>query len=161
MFLSQITTSLPLYDGSDLGNNFSQIMLRIETQACTELQTASPTCTFFTSAMSCAVGNLRSTVHDDVHWHWFPGVSQEAWMFVGSPNGLPKHCSAVCSTPIPTMHCRRTGFGRGVATDTLSKPHNHTNIVIAFIYDTYKGIFICWSVQKGQHHDHENFPNCI
>ena len=57
--------------------------------------------------------------------------------------------------------CRRTGFGRGVATDTLSKPHNHTNIVIAFIYDTYKGIFICWSVQKGQHHDHENFPNCI
>ena len=136
-------------------------MLRIETQACTELQTASPTCTFFTSAMSCAVGNLWSTVHDDVHWHWFPGVSQEAWMFVGSPNGLPKHCSAVCSTPIPTMHCRRTGFGRGVATDTLSKPHNHTNIVIAFIYDTYKGIFICWSVQKGQHHDHENFPNCI
>ena len=70
-------------------------------------------------------------MHDDVHWRWFPGMSQEAQIVVGSPNGLPTdlpkvnptlhHCRhAEAAAPVP----RHRIWADGVAIDTLSRPHN-------------------------------------
>ena len=77
----------------------------------------------------------------------FPGVSQEVQIVVGSPNGLPTHCTEFVSG----MHCRGTGFGRDVAIDTLSTPPSTRKLYWARNRQSVE--FGFWSfLTKGSHH---------
>ena len=87
-------------------------------------------------------------MHDDVHWRWFPGMSQEAQIVVGSPNGLPTDLPKVN----PTLHqCRHAEaapaampqhriWADGVAIDTLSRPHNHNASLVKKYFSERMGL---------------------
>ena len=86
-------------------------------------------------------------MHDDVHWRWFPGMSQEAQIVVGSPNGLPTGLPKVN----PTLHqCRHAEaaaavprhriWADGVAIDTLSRPHNHNASLVKKYFSERMGL---------------------
>ena len=86
-------------------------------------------------------------MHDDLHWRWFPGMSQEAQIVVGSPNGLPTDLPKVN----PTLHqCRQAEaapavprhriWADGVAIDTLSRPHNHNASLVKKYFSERMGL---------------------
>ena len=89
-------------------------------------------------------------MHDDVHWRWFPGMSQEAQIVVGSPNGLPTdlpkvnptlhQCRHAEAAPAPAAVPQYRIWADGVAIDTLSRPHNHNASLVKKYFSERMGL---------------------
>ena len=86
-------------------------------------------------------------MHDDVHRRWFPGMSQEAQIVVGSPNGLPTDlpkvnptlhqcCHAAAAAAVPQHRI----WADGVAIDTLSRSHNHNASLVKKYFNERMGL---------------------
>ena len=158
------------------GNNFSQmmlIMLRMERKTCRELQTvSSPSTSVLASPVLCYVhyillGYLWSTVPWAV-CAWWCALALVSWRVSGSADCGGGHLMDCPNTALHSgahhshLHTAAaaaagTGFGRGVATDTLGKPHNHTNIVIArahFMILKHFDLFLVYHIMN-------TFLNCI